>query len=613
MLAERYKIEETIGEGAFALTYRATDTKLLRTVAVKILRPHYAEQDGSTSRFEREAQAAAQVNHPNVVQVHDYGRDDDHVFIVMHYVSGPTLGEYVRGQNRLSAAEIVRIVSQVLDGLGAIHQAGIVHRDIKPHNILLEKDLTPKLTDFGVAYFAPALSLTQTGTTIGTAAYMAPEQATGEKLGPQADLYAVGIVLYELLTGQLPFSGPSPVQVMYQHVNEPPAPPRSINREISPPLDAVILRALAKRPADRYPDAESMRLALVNAGIDTQEIFVVPPVDYANQPTAANRTTPPPVPPRRPPVARRDEPNRWPYALALLVVAVAIIAVLGASLGYGFAGAGNDEDPTATTPAEAAAIDPTATSEPEDPPTATPQPPAETPVPQPTETPAPLPTETPVPPPTETPVPPPTETPAPPPTETPVPPPTETPAPPPSEPEEPAVSEAVAAFLAEVPVNAPFNPERIPDEIEDGPVVETGRDGFVQGGAYRRPDGELYGLPAAHLYAQTTDNPSTSVNLRLEELPDQYAILRIIGMDDENNAKVPLRITVNGYVVHDDPSPFNNVEAGNAAWTDTGWLVDDLGIFQIGQNTITIENRAPDGQFGRPPWILLNALRVYTD
>ncbi|MBA2454332.1 MAG: serine/threonine protein kinase [Chloroflexia bacterium] len=612
MLAERYKIEETIGEGAFALTYRATDTKLLRSVAVKILRPHYAEQAGSTSRFEREAQAAAQVNHPNVVQVHDYGRDDDHVFIVMHYVSGLTLGEYVRGQNRLSAAEIVRIVSQVLDGLGAIHRAGIVHRDIKPHNILLEKDLTPKLTDFGVAYFAPALSLTQTGTTIGTAAYMAPEQATGEKLGPQADLYAVGIILYELLTGQLPFSGPSPVQVMYQHVNEPPAPPRSINREISPQLDAVILRALAKRPVDRYPDAESMRLALVNAGVDTQEIFVVPPADYANQPTAASRTTSPPVPPRRPPVAaRREEPNRWPYALALLVVAVAIVAVLGASLGNGFgvAGIGDDEnDPTATPSAEAAIVNPSATSEPEDTPTAMPPLPTETPIPDPTETQVPLPTETLVPPPTAAPVPPPTETPEPP-EPTPVPP---TPEPPPPEPPEetgpPPVSEAVAAFLNQTPLDAPFNPEQIPEEIMNGPVVETGRDGFVAGGAYRRPDGMLYNLPAAHLYAQTTDNASATVNLNLDELPDQYVIIRIVGMDDESAGKVPFRITVNGYIVHDGPSPFNN-----EVWTDTGWLVGDLGVFQTGQNTITIENRAAQGEFGLPPWILLSAMRVYTE
>jgi hypothetical protein len=374
-------------------------------------------------------------------------------------------------------------------------------------------------------------------------------------------------------------------------------------------LDAVILRALAKRPADRYPNAESMRLALVNAGIDTQEIFVVPPVDYANRPTAANRATPPPIPPRRPPVARREEPSRWPYAMALLVVAVAIIVVLGASLGNTLGLQGDDTSSTATEGVEGALVDTTATAESASPPTETPPPPTETPVPTPTETPVPPPTETPVPP-TETPVPVPTETPVPPPTETPEPPPTETPVPPPPEPD---VSEAVGAFLADVPANEPFNPERIPGEIEDGPVVETGRDGFVQGGAYRRPDGVLYGLPAAHLYSQTTDHPSTSVNLNLDESPDQYVILRIVGLDDELNSKVPLRITVNGYIVHDGPSPFGNATSDEGPWTDTGWLVGDLGAFQVGENTITIENRAPEGQFGRPPWILLSALRVYHD
>ncbi len=589
ILADRYKIEESIGEGAFALTYRATDTKLLRTVAIKILRPHYAEQDGSTSRFEREAQAAAQVSHPNVVQVHDYGRDGEHVFIVMHYVSGPTLGEYVRGQNKLSAAEIVRIVSQVLDGLAAIHRRGIVHRDIKPHNILLEEDLTPKLTDFGVAYFAPGLALTQTGTTIGTAAYMAPEQATGEDLGPAADLYAVGIILYELLTGQLPFSGPSPVQVMYQHVNEAPTPPRSINRQISTRLDAVILRALAKRPADRYPDAKSMRQALVDAAVDTEEIFVVPSADYANQPTAARPATPPPSPPRKPsPAAGLNEPSRWPYALALVVVAVAIVAVLGASLGSGLGIMGPDaDDPefTPTIPVEAALAEPTVTDAPEAPPTLTPEPPTPTPVP---------PTATPEPP---TPTPEPTATTAP-----------AEPTPIPPTPEPPDVPEAVAAFISALPVNAPFNPELIPEDILEGPVVEMGRDTFVDGGAYRRTDGMLYNMPAAHLYAQTTDHPGTTVTLDLEELPDQYVILRIMGMDDENNAKVPFRITVNGYVVQDGPSPFNN-----EVWTDAGWLVGDLGIFQVGENTITIENASARGEFGLPPWILLSAMRVYAE
>ena len=229
MLVDRYKLEEPIGEGSFASTYRATDTKLLRTVAVKILRLHHAADDAFSTRFEREAQAAAQVTHPNVVQVHDYGHDGQHMFIVMHYVSGPTLAEHIRSRDRLPVSDIVRIVSQILDGLAAIHARGIVHRDIKPQNVFLEEDLSPRLGDFGVASSSQSLTLTQTGMTIGTAAYMAPEQATGEHAGPGADLYAVGVILYELLTGQLPFSGASSVQVMYQHVNDEPVRPQEVN------------------------------------------------------------------------------------------------------------------------------------------------------------------------------------------------------------------------------------------------------------------------------------------------------------------------------------------------------------------------------------------------
>jgi eukaryotic-like serine/threonine-protein kinase len=259
ILAGRYKIEKMIGEGAFAATYLAEDMKLLRPVAVKLLRSQHVTDDGFTARFEREAQVAAQVSHPNVVQVHDYGHDGQHVFIVMHYVSGPTLAEYVRRQKRLSSDEVIRIVGQVLGGLAAIHERGIVHRDIKPQNILLEDDLTPMLSDFGVAYSPLESSLTQTGMTIGTAAYMAPEQATGEQVGPRADLYAVGCVLYELLTGQLPFTGQGALQVMYQHVSDEPVPPRSINRGISVSLEAVIMRARGEgeetRLANRRRDA----------------------------------------------------------------------------------------------------------------------------------------------------------------------------------------------------------------------------------------------------------------------------------------------------------------------------------------------------------------------
>lgn len=596
MLADRYKIEEMIGEGAFASTYRATDTKLLRTVAVKLLRARHAGDAGFTARFEREARAAAQVSHPNVVQVHDFGRDAEHTFIVMHFVAGPTLAAYVREKQQLSLEEIVSITSQILDGLGAIHERNIVHRDIKPQNILLEPDLTPKLGDFGVAYFSPEASLTQTGTTIGTAAYMAPEQATGDVVGPAADLYAVGAVLYELTTGKLPFSGQSPVQVMYQHVNQEPTPPRQINPDISVALEAVILRALAKRPEQRFRDAAEMREALIGARDGTDEIFVAAPAGYSDQPTAVSRTPPPPRPPAARPVAAGDSPDRWPYALLFAVVVLSIAALLATAAGYrpdlAFLGAGDDQA-TPTVPAmandpteEPDEVVPTATAEPEPEPTFTPEP-----EPTPTTEPEPEPE------PTEEPAPPPE------PTATQEPEPEPEPDPEPTPEPEP---DAVDVFVAEVAANTPFNPARIPDAILDGPSVQFNRDDFVEGGAYRRPDGVLYDLPAAHLYSQATDHPSTTVTLSLDSAPSRYAVIRIVGMDDESANVIPIRIQVNGYVIHEGPAPF-----GSEVWTDTAWRVGDIGALQAGDNTIVIEVLAAEGEFGRPPWLLLSAMRVY--
>lgn len=594
MLANRYRLDAPIGEGAFASAYRATDTKLLRTVAVKILRAHHAADDAFSTRFAREAQAAAQVSHPNVVQVHDYGTDGEQMFIVMHYVSGPTLAEYMRRDERLSVSEVVRIVSQILDGLAAIHARGIVHRDIKPQNVLLEEDLTPKLGDFGVASSSQAMTLTQTGMTIGTAAYMAPEQATGDQAGPQADLYSVGVVLYELLTGRLPFSGASPVQVMYQHVNNEPPHPRQINGDIPPALEAVILRALAKHPGDRYPDAESMRHALLNASVESDNMYAAPPVAYSDQPTAINRGAPPPAGP--PPRTTEGERSRWPFALVFLAVILAVVAVLAATLGgdgsfAGLIGSDDEKEPTATVPVAAEPTEPADAVGDADPvPTATatatpsPEPPTPT-------VPPPAPSPTPEPPPTETPVPEPTAT------ETPVPVPTET----------PELGE-VEIFLAETPVDAPIGAETIPGAILEGSSGSFERDDFVDGGAYRRPDGVLYELPAAHLYAQPTDHPSTTVTFSLGEAPATYAVLRIVGMDDESQSTVPLRVSVNGYVVHEGPNPF-----GSEVWTDIAWVIGEPEVLQAGENEITIENLAAEGEFGAPPWILLNEMHLYVD
>jgi eukaryotic-like serine/threonine-protein kinase len=573
MLAGRYRIDAPIGQGAFASTYRATDTTLQRTVAVKLLRSHHVADVSFLARFEREARAAAQLNHPNVVQVHDYGHEDEHVFIVMHYVAGPTLAGYIRDREQISSDEVIAIMSQVLEGLQAIHERGIVHRDIKPQNILLEPDLTPKLGDFGVAHSGTESSLTQTGTTIGTAAYMAPEQATGEESGPRADLYAVGAVLFELLTGQLPFSAPTPVQVMYQHVNLEVTPPRQINPSIPASLETVILRALAKRPEQRFASADEMRRALQAAGHGTNEILVAAPAGYSDQPTQASAGIPPPDRPAPRTIrAGRDEPARWPYGLLFLVVVLAIVAILAVAMvnpgGLRLPG-GSASDETSATPDDAGMVtpvsgNPPAVAEPE--PTPEPPPPEQEPTPE-------MPPPTPEPEPTSVPV----------------------------------ETDAVQQFVQDVPANVPFNPEQIPEQILDGPSLGFGRDDFVAGGAYRRPDGVLYEQPAAHLYSHATDFPSTTVAFTLPDVPDRYAVIRIVGMDDESPTTVPIRVSVNGYVVHEGPAPF-----GSEVWTDTAWRVDDLSALLPGENVLVIEVVASDGEFGRPPWLLLTAMRIYT-
>jgi serine/threonine-protein kinase len=236
MLGGRYRLTARIGEGSFAETYLATDSSLGRQVAVKVLREHYARDPRFVARFEQEARAAAAVSHTNVVDIFDYGRDGDTLFITMEWVDGTDLKQLIRDKAPLPVAEAVRLIRGILRGLGAIHRAGIVHRDVKPQNVLISKDGEPKLSDFGIARGSADTGLTDTGMAVGTAAYMAPEQAIGRNVGPAADIYSAGVILFELLTGQLPFPGDNPVQVMYRHVNDIAPRPRDLNPSISPAI-----------------------------------------------------------------------------------------------------------------------------------------------------------------------------------------------------------------------------------------------------------------------------------------------------------------------------------------------------------------------------------------
>ncbi|MDO4241111.1 MAG: protein kinase, partial [Microbacteriaceae bacterium] len=287
ILADRYEIGEFIGQGGMATVYRGLDTKLGRQVAIKIMKADLAGDETFINRFRQEAQSAARMAHPTIVRVFDAGNDIIETregpkklpFIVMEYVDGQNLREYL-AQNDLSTDEACRVVDSVLTALEYSHRAGIVHRDIKPANIMITGSGRVKVMDFGIARAVSDTSSTLHETTqiLGTAAYFAPEQARGETVDARTDLYATGVLLYEMLTGGVPFRGDSAVAVAYQHVSERPMPPIERKPEIGEPLNRVILHAMIKDRSRRFQTAGEFRNALQLAMTG-----VMPPLDSADE------------------------------------------------------------------------------------------------------------------------------------------------------------------------------------------------------------------------------------------------------------------------------------------------------------------------------------------
>lgn len=267
LLGGRYELDQIIGRGGMAEVWRARDVRLNRDVAVKRLRIDLASDPTFQARFRREAQSAAGLNHPNIVAVYDTGEERDTKsdvmipFIIMELVEGVTLREVLRDGRKIVPERALEFTAGVLDALAYSHRAGIIHRDIKPANVMLTPSGTVKVMDFGIARAVADTSatMTQTAAVIGTAQYLSPEQARGEKVDNRSDLYSVGCLLYELLCSEPPFKGDSPVSVAYQHVREAPIPPSHRDPEVTPPMDAITLKALAKSPDARYQDAREFR------------------------------------------------------------------------------------------------------------------------------------------------------------------------------------------------------------------------------------------------------------------------------------------------------------------------------------------------------------------
>ena len=352
VLGGRYRLLEALGTGGMATVYRAGDEVLDREVAVKVLSPQYAADPGFLARFEREARHVARLNHPRIVTVFDCGIDGGTPYIVMELASGRTLRGVLDEAGQLPAREAAAIAAAVCEALEAAHAAGLVHRDIKPANIVLSGGQV-KVLDFGIARAGDPAGATRTQAVLGTAAYLSPEQASGGPAGPQGDLYSLGCVLFEMLTGAPPFTGDSPVGVAYRHVHEDPGPPSARRPGLPAPLDDITTRLLAKDPAGRPPGAAAARMALLTAaGPDRTAVLDVPPASAG-----------PGLPPRRP---------RWrprPVEAALAIALAAALAALAAVLAAGPAGtpagpAASLDRPAAADQASPARARPSATATP---------------------------------------------------------------------------------------------------------------------------------------------------------------------------------------------------------------------------------------------------------
>jgi serine/threonine-protein kinase len=261
VIQKRYELVERIGEGGMAVVWRAVDRRLARTVAIKVIAPELAGEPHFLARFTAEARSVARISHPHVVSVLDFGQDEGRPYLVMEYVSGGALSDCA---DAMLPSRAVEIVVHAARGAGAAHDHGIVHRDIKPANILLTEDGRAKLADFGIASTRVAAAVTASGVALGSPHYISPEQASGRRATPASDVYALGVVLYELITGRRPFEADNPVAVAMAHVERAPEPPSAVVADLDPELETLVLRCLAKDPDARFADGHALAIALEN-------------------------------------------------------------------------------------------------------------------------------------------------------------------------------------------------------------------------------------------------------------------------------------------------------------------------------------------------------------
>ncbi len=637
LIGGRYRLLEKIGEGGAAEVFRARDQRLDRIVAIKLLRPQYMHDPASHTRFVNEAKAAAGLAHPNIVDIYDFGEGPDgSTFIAMQYVEGQDLKEILQRRGRLTPAETISIARQVCYALAAAHAQGLVHRDVKPQNILIDRGGNARLTDFGIVKALSGPALTQSGMTFGTAAYLSPEQATGEPVGPASDVYALGCVMYEMLSGTPPFTGENPAVVAYKQVWEQPRPLHDVVPEVLPSLESVVMRCLNKDPRARYPTTQALAAdldaisnsfnqptqavslgtlasAAANAGewtpansrvpaersapiqmpavVPSSNGGAVPPVraqttGYSSAPVPHVAPAPPAqaTPYTAQPARNMEVLNVKGWLPALLVLlGLGLMGLLAWQGGlFNALGIGN-ATPTPEPVATATSLPPSPTVHLGGIIVGSPLPP----------TPQPLPSSTPLPP-TETP----TGTPVPaPPTEEP---PTDTPAAPalPTRPSrKPQPTDTVEQPAPTVPPPVPPGANSI--TLEDSSFA----------GGYRRQDGLYHRRTATWVYGQGTQYKTMSATFNLDHAPAGIANLSIVGLDSEDAPKTPIRIDLNGTLLYQGPNPLpNDLPSGVNGKGNWGSYTFQMGegILQPGSNTLTITNLDPSDKINAPPFFMLD-------